>query len=105
MEKDVGKILKGEYQGNITEIVLAIKEFNGKVGLDIREYSSGAQYTGPTKKGLRIPGEKFKEFKAMVNSISENDLKSDVTPVKKQATLTPDGEDSDDAGIDEDGTM
>ena len=74
MEKDIGKINKGEYQGTVTEIVVGIREYNGKVGVDIREFVTGENYTGPTKKGLRIPGESFKEFKEMINSISEEDL-------------------------------
>lgn len=77
MEKDIGKIRKGEYQGTVTEIVVGIREYNGKVGVDIREFTSGEKYTGPTKKGLRIPAESFLKFKEMINSISEDDLKSD----------------------------
>lgn len=76
MDKDVGKINKGEYQGTTTEIVVGIREYNGKVGIDIREFSSGERYTGPTKKGLRIPAEKFQEFKQIINSISQSDLQS-----------------------------
>ena len=76
MEKDIGKINKGEYQGSVTEIVVGIREYNSKVGLDIREFITGEKYTGPTKKGLRIPAENFPAFKEMINSISEDDLKS-----------------------------
>jgi hypothetical protein len=77
MEKDIGKIKKGEYQGTVTEIVVGIKEYNGKVGIDIREFATSEKYTGPTKKGLRIPAESFEDFKKMINSIKEEDLKSD----------------------------
>ncbi len=76
MDKDIGKIKKGEYQGTVTEIVVGVREYNGKVGVDIREFSTSEKYTGPTKKGLRIPAESFQEFKEMINSISEHDLKS-----------------------------
>ena len=76
MDKDVGKITKGEFQGTVTEIVIGIREYNGRVGVDIREFVSGDKYTGPTKKGLRIPAESFSKFKDMINSISEHDLKS-----------------------------
>ena len=76
MEKEIGKIQKGEYQGTTTEIVVGIREYNGKVGIDIREYTQSETYTGPTKKGLRIPADKFEDFKAMINSINEDDLKS-----------------------------
>ncbi len=75
MEKDIGKINKGEYQGAVTDIVIGIREYNGKVGIDIREFVTSERYTGPTKKGLRIPAENFKAFKEMINSISEEDLK------------------------------
>ncbi len=85
MEKDIGKIEKGEFQGTVTEIVIGVREYNGKAGLDIREFVTSDRYTGATKKGLRIPAEKFKEFKEMVNSVTEEDMK--VTPQEK----TPDG--------------
>ena len=75
MEKDIGKIKKGEYQGTVTEIVVGIREFNGRVGVDIREFTTSDKYTGPTKKGLRIPAESFSKFKEMIDSISESDLK------------------------------
>lgn len=76
MDKDVGKITKGEYQGTTTDIVVGIREYNGKVGVDIREFATSEKYTGPTKKGLRIPAEKFQEFKQVINSISQNELKA-----------------------------
>ncbi len=75
MEKDIGKIKKGEYQGAVTEIVVGIREYNGRVGIDIRECVTSEKYTGPTKKGLRIPAEHFLKFKEMINSIKEEDLK------------------------------
>ncbi len=88
MDKDIGKINKGEYQGTVTEIVVGIREYNGRVGVDIREFTASEKYTGPTKKGLRIPAEKFQEFKEMINSIKIEDLKAsenaeEKTPAKK----------------------
>lgn len=80
MDKDIGKINKGEYQGTATDIVIGIREYNGKVGVDIREFTTSDKYTGPTKKGLRIPAEKFQEFKQMIDSISPNDLISSGAP-------------------------
>jgi hypothetical protein len=77
MEKDIGKINKGEYQGTTTEIVIGIKEYNGRIGVDIREFITGEKYTGPTKKGLRIPAEHFPKFKEMINSITEDDIKQE----------------------------
>jgi hypothetical protein len=74
MERDIGKINKGEFQGSVTEIVIGVREYKGKVGVDIREFVTGEKYTGPTKKGLRIPAEKFQEFREMLNSVTKGDL-------------------------------
>jgi hypothetical protein len=102
MEKEIGKILKGEYQGTVTEIVVGIKEFNGKVGVDIREFTQSEAYTGPTKKGLRIPADKFEDFKTMINSINPEDIKAEPA---QEAIAEPAATDDDSAGIDEDGLM
>ena len=104
MEKEIGKIPKGEYQGTITEIIVGIKEYNGRVGVDIREFTQSEQYTGPTKKGLRIPADKFEDFKTMINSIDPADLASG-TPAPAQPQAEPTAIDSDEAGIDEKGLM
>ena len=104
MEKDIGKILKGEYQGTVTEIVIGLREYNGKTGVDIREFTQSEAYTGPTKKGLRIPAEKFEEFKAMINSVDSNDLKPATIPAE-EIKIPTEGGDEDDAGVAEDGTM
>lgn len=85
MEKDIGKIHKGEYQGTVTDIVVGIKEYNGRVGVDIREFATSDKYTGPTKKGLRIPAENFNDFKEMINSIKEEDLKASEIPKESEA--------------------
>lgn len=77
MDKEIGKINRGEFQGTSTDIIIAVREYNGKVGVDIREYATSDKYTGPTKKGLRIPAEHFAEFKKMINSISDKDLVAD----------------------------
>jgi hypothetical protein len=107
MEKEIGKISKGEYQGTITEIVVGIKEYNGRVGIDIREFTQSESYTGPTKKGLRIPAEKFQDFKDMINSINTDDLTTQETPKTKESTKQqePEETDNDEAGIDEQGLM
>ena len=80
MEKDIGKINKGEYQGTVTDIVIGVREYNGRVGVDIREFVASEKYTGPTKKGLRIPAESFPKFKEMINSIVEEDLVAEEKP-------------------------
>jgi len=87
MEKDIGKINKGEYQGTVTDIVVGIKEYNGKVGVDIREFATSEKYTGPTKKGLRIPAESFPKFKEMINSITDEDLvETEASPSNEEAS-------------------
>lgn len=105
MEKEIGKIPRGEYQGTITEIVVGIKEFNGRVGVDIREFTQSEQYTGPTKKGLRIPADKFEDFKAMINSIEPADLAAPAAEAPAQPQAEPEATDNEDAGIDEQGLM
>jgi len=89
MEKDIGKIEKGEFQGTVTEIVIGIREYNGRVGVDIREFVASEKYTGPTKKGLRIPAEHFKAFKDMINSVSEEDLKAAEVPTEAPKEEAP----------------
>ncbi len=81
-EKDIGKIEKGEFQGTTTNIVIGIREYNGKVGVDIREFVESEKYSGPTKKGLRIPAEAFAKFKEMINSINDSDLKASDAPAE-----------------------
>jgi hypothetical protein len=101
MEKEIGRIQKGEYQGTKTDIVIGIKEFNGRIGVDIREFSQSEQYTGPTKKGLRIPSDKFEDFKSMINSIDPEELKNQET---EQQQITEEKTESN-SGIDEKGLM
>ena len=104
MEKEIGKIPKGEYQGIVTEIVIGLREYNGKTGVDIREFTQSESYTGPTKKGLRIPANKFEEFKTMINSINSADLNSE-TAQQPTASKEPTTTEDDNAGIDESGLM
>ena len=104
MEKEIARIPKSEYQGTITEIVVGLKEYNGKIGIDVREFTQSEAYTGPTKKGLRIPANKFEEFKGAINAIDPSDLAAKEAP-KPQAAQEPSETDSDEAGIDEAGFM
>lgn len=111
-EKDIGRIKKGEYQGTVTEIVIGLREYNGKTGIDIREFTKSEGYTGPTKKGLRVPADKFEEFKAMINSINPADLSASAPVEKAPIKINPSEnsekktqEEEEDAGIDEEGYM
>ncbi len=98
MEKDIGKINKGEFQGIVTDIIIGIREYQGRVGIDIREFMKSEQYTGPTKKGLRIPADKFEEFKKLINSINPEDLKA---PAQAKLPNDAGNADKNDSGIDE----
>jgi len=73
MEKDIDRIAKS----NDTDIVIRIDDFGGRRGLTIREFVKSARFTGFTKSGLRIPAEKFKIFKAAINSVDEKDLEEE----------------------------
>lgn len=85
MEKDIGKINKNE----TTDIVIRIDDFGGRRGLTIREFVSSERYTGFTKAGVRIQAGEFSNFKKMIDSISENEMKEAV----KQESNQESGED------------
>ncbi len=72
MEKDIDRIQKSQD----TDVVIRIDDFGGKRGLTIREFVKSERYTGFTKAGTRIPADKFKLFKAAINSIKEEDLEA-----------------------------
>ena len=78
MEKDIDRIAKNQE----TDIVIRIDDFGGKRGLTIREFVKSDRYSGFTKAGTRIPADKFKVFKAAINSIDEKDLEgqADTSP-------------------------
>ncbi|MBM3233225.1 hypothetical protein FJZ18_03605 [Candidatus Pacearchaeota archaeon] len=73
MEKDIDRITKSAD----TDIVIRIDDFGGRRGVTIREFVKSDKYTGFTKAGTRIPADKFKIFKAAVNSIDEKDLEEE----------------------------
>ncbi len=79
MEKDIDRIAKN----NDTDIVIRIDDFAGKRGVTIREFVKSEKYTGFTKAGTRIPADKFKLFKAAINSVDEKDLESEGTEEKE----------------------
>jgi hypothetical protein len=71
MEKDIGKLKKND----ITDIIVRVDDFGGKVGLTIREFVTGDRYTGFTKAGVRISAENFQKFREMINSVKAEDMK------------------------------
>ena len=73
MEKDIDTIQKNAD----TDIVIRVDDFGGKKGLTIREFVKSDKYSGFTKAGTRIPADKFKLFKAAINSIDEKDLEGE----------------------------
>jgi hypothetical protein len=63
MEKDVGKVALSA----TNQVVVRIDEYNGIAGVTIRKYIESEKYTGFTKEGVRIPLEKWNEFKKLVD--------------------------------------
>lgn len=80
MEKEIGKIKKNE----ITDIIVRIDDYGGKIGLTIREFVTGDRYTGFTKAGTRIAAENFPIFKDLINSIDEKDFNLEKSEEKKE---------------------
>ena len=64
-EQEIVKVEKNAQ----TDIVVKISEFQGRVGVDIREYQKAGGYIGPTSKGIRIPVEKWQELKAILDKV------------------------------------
>jgi hypothetical protein len=52
-----------------TEIVVQRTDFHGSVGIDIREYVTRERYTGWPRNGIRIPVEKWQDFKAILDNV------------------------------------
>ncbi|MBS1266429.1 MAG: hypothetical protein MAG795_00396 [Candidatus Woesearchaeota archaeon] len=63
MEKDIGEIELTES----TSIKVRIDEYDGKPGLTIRKFITSERYTGFTKQGVRVPAEKWKDFKKLID--------------------------------------
>jgi len=80
MEKDIDRIPKNQE----TDIVIRIDDFGGRVGLTIREFVKSEKYTGFTKEGTRIPADQFKNFKAAINSIKEEDFQQEQEASEEQ---------------------
>ncbi len=62
---DIGEMKKSE----TTKVIVKINEFQGEKGVDIREYVETKKYTGPTKKGVRVPMSKWAEFKGILDNV------------------------------------
>ena len=68
---EIGRLRKND----TTEIVVQKTEFRGSVGIDIREYVTSERYTGWSKNGIRIPVEKWQDFKEILSKIDKVDKK------------------------------
>jgi hypothetical protein len=62
---EMGRINKNE----TTEIIVQKTDFRGSAGIDIREYVTSERYTGWSKNGIRIPVDKWKEFKDILDKV------------------------------------
>ncbi len=62
---EIGRIRKND----TTQIVVQKTEFRGSVGIDIREYVTSERYTGWSKNGIRIPVEKWKDFREILDKV------------------------------------
>lgn len=62
---EIGRLRKNE----TTEIVVQKTEYRGAVGIDLREYVTSERYTGWSKNGIRIPVEKWSDFKAILDYV------------------------------------
>lgn len=63
---EIGRLRKND----TTEVVVQKTEFRGSVGIDIREYVTSERYTGWSKNGIRIPVEKWQNFKDILEKVN-----------------------------------
>ena len=66
---ETGRLRKND----TTEIVVQKTEFRGSMGIDIREYVTSERYTGWSKNGIRIPMEKWQDFKEILDKVDASD--------------------------------
>jgi len=63
--KEIGRFEKSE----AVDVVVSTDEFRGEKGVDLREFVKTTKYSGPTKKGLRIPFSKWPDFLKLMNEV------------------------------------
>lgn len=66
---EIGRMRKKD----TTEIAVQKTEYRGAVGIDVREYVTSERYTGWSKNGIRIPVEKWPDFKAILDSVDREE--------------------------------
>jgi hypothetical protein len=62
---EIGRVKKND----TTDIVIEKSDYKGSVGVNIREYIKSDKYTGWSKSGLRIPIDKWKELKEILDKV------------------------------------
>ena len=80
---ETGRLRKNE----TTEVVIQKTEFHGSVGIDIREYVTSERYTGWSKNGIRIPVEKWQDFKEILDNVDKADKADKSDNVDKVDTI------------------
>jgi ABC-type Mn2+/Zn2+ transport system ATPase subunit len=80
---EIGRLRKNE----TTEVVVQKTEFHGSVGIDVREYVTSERYTGWSKNGIRIPLEKWQDFKEILDKVDIVDKADKSDNVDKVDTI------------------
>jgi hypothetical protein len=62
---EIGRLKKND----TTDIVIEKSDYKGSVGVNIREYIKSDKYTGWSNRGLRIPIDKWKELKEILDKV------------------------------------
>ncbi|MFH1399497.1 MAG: PC4/YdbC family ssDNA-binding protein [Candidatus Woesearchaeota archaeon] len=65
MEKEIGKVVFSDK----TAVHIRIDEYKGRKGVTIRKFIESDKYTGFTKQGLRVPIERWADFKAVIDKV------------------------------------
>jgi hypothetical protein len=53
------------------EIRATITEYRKEIYVDIREFMTGEEYEGPTKKGIRFHAENWEEFYKLIKKLDQ----------------------------------
>ena len=80
---EIGRLRKNE----TTEVMVQKTEFHGSVGIDICEYVTSERYTGWSKNGIRIPVEKWQDFKEILDKVDIVDKADKSDNVDKVDTI------------------
>ncbi len=65
MNRELGNIRLSDNM----EIRVVESDWKDTTGIDIRAYMNSQKYTGPTKKGIRIPKEKINELREILSRV------------------------------------